>query len=155
MKEIKLTDTDLHVALVDDEDYQIVRSFNWGYMETAHGNIYVRRTNRPNILLHRFLLDPATDVLIDHIDGDGFNNQRYNLRVATSSQNAMNRIVQRNNSSGMSGVTWYPWKGKWVARITKEGRSYCLGYFAKLVDAKNAREQAAIKMFGEFKLGGL
>ena len=90
--------------------------------------------------------------LIDHIDGDKINNKINNLRLATGSQNNMNRsMLGSNNTSGAIGVHWYKRERKWCARVTVDGVQKFLGYFINKEDAIKTRKEAAIKYHGEFR----
>ena len=87
---------------------------------------------------------------VDHIDGDGLNNRRGNLRLATAGQNQHNKGLQRNNTSGFKGVRWRSDKGKWVARIDKDGKRRHLGYFDTVEGAHSAYVAASMAIHGEF-----
>lgn len=87
---------------------------------------------------------------IDHIDGNGLNNQQANLRFATRSQNMANKRVKRNGSSKFKGVCWDKAMGKWKACAQKDHTQFHLGYFIKEKDAAIAYNKAAIKIHGEF-----
>ena len=96
-------------------------------------------------------IDPL-EKLVDHIDGDKINNKINNLRLATKSQNNMNRsILGSNNNSGYTGVGWNKKDKKWSARITIDGVRKFLGYFINIEDAIKARKEGEIKYFGEFR----
>ena len=96
-------------------------------------------------------IDPL-EKLVDHIDGDGTNNKIDNLRLATYSQNGMNRVsLSRRNTSGCTGVYWHKTKKKWQAQIKlKKGLKF-LGAFINKEDAIQARIEAEKKYFGEFR----
>jgi hypothetical protein len=80
---------------------------------------------------------------IDHIDGDGLNNQWSNLRIVSHKQNMMNKQIYKTNRSGCPGVSWTNTWQKWVARINdKDGKRVSLGYYQRLEDAVAARRQA-------------
>ena len=167
MKEITLTKG--YVASVDDEDFERVSQFRWRAHLSLHRDgtvrtVYVDRwrklgkgkNNRIRQLLHRFLLgvtDPEIEV--DHRDGNGLNNQRYNLRMAPT-QNQQNSKVRKDNTSGFKGV--HKTKGKshwricWLARIQVAGERVYLGSFFNPLDAAKAYDAAALKYFGEFAL---
>jgi hypothetical protein len=144
------------VALVDDEDYELVMQYHWNVRETAR----VRRADGPYatarfmrkgkvtyLLMHKLITEwPGTD----HIDHDGLNNQRSNLRPATRSQNGANRRPVLGHSSQYKGVRWYPPRSNWCARIRCQGKLYHLGYFADEADAARAYDTAAREMFGEY-----
>ena len=87
---------------------------------------------------------------IDHIDGDGLNNRRANLRHCTNQENCRNQGLARNNRSGFKGVSWYPNSGKWVATIWDGKRKVFLGYYADPVEAARAYDAKARELFGEF-----
>lgn len=86
----------------------------------------------------------------DHVDRNQLNNLVNNLRHCTLSQNSMNQGLHSNNASGFTGVYWYKALQKWRAQIKKEGKVYCLGYFANKEDAIRARLKAEMEYFGEF-----
>src|ERR1700685_1864374 len=117
MKFIPLTQG--KVAMVDDADYEWLAQWKW-FAIFDHGNWYaVRNVRKPDgtqtpLRMHRVLLG-LTDLKIevDHRDGNGLNNQRHNLRIATHGQNMCNRSMQKNNISGVRGVCWHKDAGKW------------------------------------------
>lgn len=88
---------------------------------------------------------------IDHINGDRKDNRLCNLRLATRQQQQFNRKTPKNNTSGAKGVCWDRIAKKWRALITRNGRNHFLGHFVQIEDAKAAYENAAARLFGEFK----
>lgn len=87
---------------------------------------------------------------IDHINGIRSDNRIVNLREATLSQNAMNRIKAANNTSGYKGVSFHKQSGKWQASIKINGKQKYLGLFLSPKQAHNAYVNAAKVIFGEF-----
>jgi hypothetical protein len=89
---------------------------------------------------------------IDHVNGNGLDNRRENLRPATNSQNMANRRPNINSSSPYKGVTWAPncGSGKWRANIKIDGASHTLGFFEDVREAAEAYDAAARVAFGEF-----
>ena len=87
---------------------------------------------------------------VDHINGDGLDNRRANLRQATHKENARNRRLSVNNSSGYMGVGWSKAAKKWRAYISPDGRQVHLGLFTSPEDAARARDAAAQEQFGGF-----
>jgi hypothetical protein len=110
--------------------------------------------------LHREILERALrrrlepDEVVDHIDGNGLNNCRNNLRPATRAQNRMNSKVSTNNASGYKGVSWHKRRGKWLAQIRIARKRIYLGYFASAEEAHVAYVAAAREHFGEFANDG-
>lgn len=146
MKKLKLTQN--KYALVDDKDFKYLSQFKWHIISKR----YIARSYLgKEILLHRDLLNPSKEFEIDHIDGNPLNNQRNNLRLANHAENIRNRTrVNKNNSSGITGVCWFKRDKKWRARLMINGKEIHLGLFSKKEDAIKKREQAAKQYFGEF-----
>lgn len=82
---------------------------------------------------------------IDHKDRDRSHNALENLREATVLQNATNKTIHKNNTSGMSGIYWKKDKRRWLAQITRNGTTYHLGYFVERSEAEIARTLACSK----------
>lgn len=152
-KEIQLTQG--KVAIVDDCDYEYLSQFRWHAQQTH--NIWYAVRSLPRVdgkqkaeLMHRIILDAPKGSDVDHIDGDGLNNQRGNLRVASRAQNLWNRRRSARNTSGYTGVSWDKGIGKWTAYISEGGKTRHLGCFATAEEAAVARNSVAIQIYGEF-----
>jgi len=139
------------VAVIDDEDAPAVLSVGSWHAADCDGRWYARRFYRPEpnvqrgLYLHTFLTGWP---LVDHIDGDGLNNRRDNLRHATGSQNNANsrpRVV-----GGYKGVSHYKRTGRWRAYLTTDGVHRHLGYFDTAEDAARAYDVAAREQWHEF-----
>ena len=146
------------VALVDDEDFGLVMQFRWCVKERAVGRegiggpYAITRTRdaagrQVAISMHALIMGRP---YIDHVDGDGLNNRRSNLRPATGTQNQGNRRPTPGCSSQFKGVRWYAPRRKWNARIGYEGRQHHLGYFEDEIAAARAYDEAARRLFGEY-----
>lgn len=110
-----------------------------------------RRAGRHTVeYLHRLLLGAPRGVAVDHIDGNGLNNLRDNLRLCSLSENNGNSQRRSDNTSGFKGVSWHRGRGKWQASISLAGRDKYLGLFDTQGAAHEAYKAAATKMFGEF-----
>ncbi len=153
MKEIKLTQG--KVALVDDEDYEYLDQFKWQASKGLH-TYYARRNGRLyngkriTIRMHQEIMHFPDNMLIDHIDHNGLNNQKHNLRVCTILQNQMNATGREDSNSIYKGVCWHKRIQKWRAQIHLNRRQKFLGYYKNEEDAAMAYNKKAKELFGEF-----
>lgn len=135
------------VSVLDIEDLPIALRIDgaWSAMWSKHSrSFYViatkakahgRRIGSP--LLHRWLLDAPSDLVVDHINHDTLDNRRANLRLVTLAENAQNRRVQRNTRSGHRGVHATR-EGSWIGRVTVNGRSVLCRRFPTIEEADAA-----------------
>lgn len=149
MKEIALTCG--AVALVDDEDFERVNAYRWylNIVNPSHRVQYARSGTVGH--MHRFLLDAPRGMDVDHINHDGLDNRRANLRLCTRADNIRNGRKHRNGkTSRFKGVSWSGWHHTWRATLMLRRRQLFLGYFANEIDAAHAYNRAAEANFGEF-----
>jgi len=137
-------------AKVDDEDYEWLSQYKWYACEMRNKWYAVRKVNRKNVYMHRFIISPDIRLQIDHIDGDGLNNTRENLRVCTSTENARNRRKINGGSSQYKGVHWHKRQCQWIARITIDRKQIQIGSFNSEIEAAKAYDDKARYYFGEF-----
>lgn len=150
MKYINLTKNKRTV--IDDEDYEYLNQFKWHFSSRyAMRKIWLKDEKRyKSIPMHRLILNNPKNLDIDHIDGDGLNNQKSNLRACTHAQNLINRPKQKNNTSGFKGVYWNKWVNKWFASIMVNQKSINLGFCSSKEEAAKIYNDAAIKYFGNY-----
>ena len=93
---------------------------------------------------------PKKGFVTDHINGDGLDNRRGNLRICTQVENRSNSTRNKNNTSGYKGVMWRKKARKWVVKICVNYRLIHLGYFDDIKEAAKAYNDAAIKYHKKF-----
>lgn len=153
MKQIPLTQG--HYAIVDDEDFEELNRHKWYAQKGKAGKMYAARNTkiekrRTLILMHRQILRAKLGQQVDHINHDGRDNRKSNIRICTNTENNQNRKPQKGFSSVYKGVYCYKERGNWRSRIRVEGKIVDLGSFKHEIDAANAYDEAAREYFGEF-----
>lgn len=122
-----------------------------GYVKSVTG-----RKHKTALTLHKFVLEcnnikVPKGLDIDHINGNKSDNRLCNLRVASRSQNNINRVrISNNNTSGFTGVSYRKNKDDYKAYISYKGRQISLGIYKTLEEAVKARKEAEIKYYGDF-----
>ncbi len=146
-------------AIVDLADIDLVQSRNWYASKGRHTLYAVSNGERrgsapraPSVQMHRVVLGLAPDDPreVDHIDHDGLNNRRSNLRPATRSQNSRNMGSPTGARTPYKGVGWHSRDQSWRAYISIDRRQISLGYFATEEEAARAYDAAAVEAWGEF-----
>lgn len=157
MKEILLSNG--MKTMVDDEDFDTLNLWPW-HAEKRHNNVFYAYSK--HMRMHRFILRDSLKPkqCIDHIDGNGLNNQRSNLRICSQRQNLYNSKLRKTSKSGFKGVSEYTAKRLWKdyngpvyrARITFKNKEIALGFFKCPKEAAKARDLKAKELHGEFAL---
>lgn len=146
-----------YIVLVDDEDYEFLSSSKWHLSEKKYRKYAIRNLPCPRVKgtgylrsMHRLILSAPKNLQVDHIDGNGLNNCRSNLRLCVNKENAMNSRKNTSGSSKYKGVSWHKDNEVWAAYIKINYKLIHLGYFKKEDDAATAYNMAALKNFREF-----
>lgn len=144
------------ILLLDEADAWVLDQYSLA-VDRKKTNTYIRTTRKgPGAAkqgrgyLHRILMDCPEDMQVDHVDGNGLNNTRANLRIASPSQNVHNKGMCHNNTSGYKGVYWSRERNRWFAKIVVSGREFKRGYFHNVHDAALAYASLAEQKMPEF-----
>lgn len=167
MKTIKLNNS-RHFAKVDDEDYKLVSKYQWRVLKhnlsdrlfyavtnvtigatLIGGREYGGRVKR--LSLHRLIMNAGNSDIVDHINGDGLDNRKSNLRFCIAKQNSANASISKANKSGFKGVYFRKSRKKYVAVIgDSRKKGYYLGCFKRKKDAINAYRNEAERRYATF-----
>ena len=136
----------------DLENYDLIKDYCWSINDKGYVVAPNLNDSRKIIKMHRLITDCPDDFDIDHIHGkkSRYDNRKENLRIATRSQNNMNKGIQSNNTSNVTGVSWHKGINKWVAYITINRKRINLGSFENFDKAVSIRKKAEERYFGEF-----
>jgi len=140
-----------HKILVDGEDYDMIRLHRWHLVPWSYNDtkFYVgTKKDGKNIKIHRLIMGfPAPPLVVDHINGNTFDNRKCNLRICAQQENIRAKGKQKNNTSGYVGV--YLHRNKWRAQIKHNNRRLDIGHFDCKFAAARARDLKAIEFYGE------
>ena len=140
------------ICLIDDEDYNLLSKFNWTLHHDGYAQISIKINNKWGVkFMHQLLINTPKGMETDHIDHNKLNNQKFNLRIVTNSQNNMNRLKQNGEySSKFKGIYWHKRDEKWYAQIRFNKKYYYLGSFKNEIDAAKAYNNKAKELFGKY-----
>ena len=139
-------------AIVDADDYDRLCKYKWHAVK--HERLCYAKTSPPSGLLpmHRLVLNAPPHLIVDHINHNGLDNRKANLRLCTVAQNSFNRRpnAQPNKTSKYKGVSLEKKTNLFRAFIHRNKKQYYLGSFKNEIDAAKAYDKKALELFGEF-----
>lgn len=139
-------------AICDDDDFEFLSGFKWYLLRGPRINYAQGLSSdwRKKQRMHKLIMQPSQRMVIDHINFNGLDNRRENLRICTNRQNVQNQRVLRGGSSKYKGVQWDKVNRKWRASIVVNSRFVNLGRYHDEIKAADIYDEAAKKYFGEF-----
>jgi hypothetical protein len=142
--------------LIDDEDYELISQYTWNAFPCkrttyARTNSSRKLGKRHTVLLHRLIMNAPEGYEVDHINGNGLDNRKENLRVCTKSGNMRNKQANiSHKSSKYKGVSLHRQANKWRVRLSCNGTYIHVGLFSNEEEAAKAYDKVALEYFGEF-----
>lgn len=145
-------------AFIDDQDHDFLSAFVW-YVDPGTSTLYARKMESrrkggswktKSVSMHRLIVNAPRGKDVDHINGNGLDNRRANLRICSRKENLGNQRVRTNNTSGFKGVYWHNRAKKWCAQITENEHGRHQGLFQTKEEAARAYDLAAKNLYGDF-----
>jgi len=137
-------------AIVDCEDYDLLSRYKWCAAKDSSTYYAVRSRRGKQVRMHREIMKVPKHLVCDHINHNGLDNRRNNLRTCTRQQNTHNQKPRKTGTSKYKGVDWNKRQRKWRARIYYKSRCHYLGYFNNEIDAALSYDRKARQLFKEF-----
>jgi hypothetical protein len=142
-------------AIIDIEESDLVNQYKWCINDKQNNNYAIATKVIDNIRhskrMHRVIMrvtDPS--IIIDHINHNGLDNRRCNLRITTHQKVTVQSQVSNNKNTKHKGISFHKPSNKWRARISINGKTTYLGYYINEIEAAYAYEKKAIELYGEF-----
>jgi len=140
-------------VLYDKEDEELINQYKWYKPRLYHPRsktMYVTGyKDGKKVLMHRLVMHSPKGN-IDHINGNGLDNRKINLRVVTRSQNGANNDKYKNNTSGYKGVSWHKKRKVWQASLSHNGHTVFIGRFNNPIEAAVAYDKKSVELFGDY-----
>lgn len=152
MKQIPLTQNKF--AIVDDKDFENLNQFKWFFNGKGYAgrSKWIKGGNSSiQILMHRIILNAPKNQEIDHINGDGLDNRRENLRLCSHAENSKNRKFYKNNTSGVRGVVWDKQMKSWAVQFWFDGKPFPRKLFKNIKNATIYRQSLETVYYKEFR----
>mgnify|MGYP001594937357 CR=1 FL=1 len=134
------------VAIIDYDDYEKVSKYKWCFS----GKYAVRVKQGKTILMHRFIMSTPKGFDTDHINDNGLDNRKSNLRICSHSQNLMNHKLNQNNTSGYKNISWDKQLNHWRVSIWVNNKRVINKLFKDINNAISFRDVELFNLHGQF-----
>lgn len=135
-------------AIIDKEDLDRVKAFNWTLYKNGN-TIYVLSSWRQlQVSLHRLICSFPVGMVVDHIDMNGLNNSKSNLRICTHLQNMANRRPQKGSKLGIKGVIFR--RNRFIASVCVNSKKIIVGNYMTKEEAVLAYNEKVLELKGSF-----
>lgn len=144
MRQISLTQGQF--TTVDDADFETLSKFKWYYHQgrAVRKPRAIERRRIGFVWMHREIVKPTKNKVVDHINGNTLDNRRENLRECTRSQNQWNKRLRIKSTTGMKNIYWNSKKKRYIVSFQKYGKKHQYGQFSELDKAIKSRNEAAL-----------
>jgi hypothetical protein len=139
-------------AIVDATDYEWIKQWNWCSIKIGNNTYASAFDGKKNVYMHRKILNPKKGLQVDHINRNGLDNRRENLRQCSRAENSWNTEKPVTNTSGFKGVYWDKSRRKWLVLVKKRGKCFSGGRFTLKEQAIESYNELVRKHHGEFAL---
>jgi hypothetical protein len=136
-------------VMVDAADFEWLSRYRWRTTGGTKGYVHTRIKEK-TVYMHRLIMNPPAGRVVDHANGNVWDNRRRNLRVCTRAQNSMNSRGRSGTSSIFKGVCWDRQARKWNAVIGCGGKTIYIGSFDDEAEAARAYDRKARELFGKY-----
>lgn len=135
---------------IDIEDVNKVKSIKW-YLYKCSRGVYAKTNNYNGLKMHNLILPPHDELIVIHLNNDGLDNRKQNLKLVSKIEKQQNLRIAKNNKSGYKGVWFCKDRNKWQAQITINNKTKSLGRFVTLEEAVAARKKAEEMYYNKIK----
>lgn len=134
-------------VLIDDDQYEEIAAHRWRAQKGKHTHYAAMNGG---VLMHRLIMRATKGDIVDHVNGDGLDNRKENLRLCSNAENMMNARKIAGRSSRFKGVSWNKDRSQWYSTIEKDGKRKFLGGYKDEAVAAKQYDNAALRMFGSY-----
>ena len=140
-----------HKFIIDEDEVNTYKNYCFVLHKDGYVQVSSRKEGKKGKLLHRLIMnveDPK--VQVDHINGNGLDNRKSNLRLCCNSQNQMNKGKTKLNTTGFKGVCFHKLTQKYQATVSLNKKQIYLGLFDTAEEAHQAYCKRATELHKEF-----